>query len=76
MGVDYTVEKSLVMSREPFEIDGIRYVAERTCRNVAEPPRSGGFWPSPHFRCSECGEPHVSVNYVDYCPHCGAKVVS
>lgn len=49
-------------------------VSERTCRNVSEPPESGGFWPSPHFKCSECGCEHVSTDYVYYCPNCGAKV--
>lgn len=48
---------------------------ERTCRDIAEPPKGGGFWPAPHFKCSECGGEHVSIDYVSYCPKCGAKVV-
>ncbi len=46
-----------------------------TCRNVHEPPKTATFWPSPHFKCSECGEVHVSMQYVYYCPNCGRKVV-
>ena len=49
--------------------------AERTCKNVHEPPTTSTFWPSPHFKCSECGATHVSVDYVYFCPNCGAKVV-
>ncbi len=45
-----------------------------TCHDVSEPPENG-FWPAPHFECSECGGGHVSTDYVDYCPHCGARVV-
>ena len=48
--------------------------AERTCRNVHEPPKDSTFWPAPHFKCSECGAVHVSVDYVFYCPNCGARV--
>ena len=47
---------------------------ERTCRNVHEPPKDSAFWPAPHFKCSECGAVHVSVDYVFYCPNCGARV--
>ena len=46
-----------------------------TCRNIHEPPKDGMFWPSPHFKCSECGATHVSMDYVYYCPNCGRKVV-
>ena len=46
-----------------------------TCKNVAEPPSDGTFWPAPHFECSECGHKHVSMSYVYFCPNCGAKVV-
>lgn len=49
---------------------------ERTCRNVHDLPKDGTFWPAPHFKCSECGCTHVSLEYVFYCPNCGAKVVS
>lgn len=51
------------------------YVPERTCRDVSEPPKDGGFWPTPHFKCSECGEGHISMDYVYYCPNCGARVI-
>ena len=47
-----------------------------TCRNVHEPPKDTTFWPSPHFKCSECGATHVSMGYVYYCPNCGRKVVN
>lgn len=46
-----------------------------TCADVSKPPKEG-FWPAPHFECSECGCKHVSPDYVRYCPHCGARVVS
>lgn len=46
-----------------------------TCRNVHEPPRNTTFWPVPHFRCSKCGKAHVSVDYVFFCPNCGAEVI-
>ena len=45
-----------------------------TCHDVSESPEDGVFWPSPHFRCSECGATHVSLEYVHYCPNCGRKV--
>lgn len=47
-----------------------------TCHNVHEPPKDTTFWPSPHFKCSECGSTHVSMEYVFYCPNCGRKVVN
>lgn len=46
-----------------------------TCHNVHEPPKDTTFWPVPHFKCSECGATHVSMDYVFYCPNCGRKVV-
>ena len=46
-----------------------------TCHNVHEPPKDKTFWPSPHFKCSECGATHVSMEYVYFCPNCGRKVV-
>ena len=46
-----------------------------TCRDVHEPPRNTTFWPTPHFKCSECGATHVSTSYVFYCPNCGRRVV-
>ena len=46
-----------------------------TCHNVHEPPKDTTFWPSPHFKCSECGSTHVSMEYVFYCPNCGRKVI-
>ena len=51
------------------------YVPEKTCHNISEPPADGGFWPAPHFKCSLCGELHVSMDYVFYCPNCGARIV-
>lgn len=49
-------------------------VGRGTCHDVSEPPKDGVFWPSPHFRCSECGATHVSLEYVYYCPNCGRQV--
>lgn len=46
-----------------------------TCHNVHEPPKDETFWPAPHFKCSECGATHVSMEYVYFCPNCGRKVV-
>ena len=46
-----------------------------TCHNVHEPPKDTTFWPAPHFKCSECGATHVSMEYVFYCPNCGRKVI-
>lgn len=46
-----------------------------TCRNVHEPPKDTTFWPAPHFKCSECGATHVSMEYVFFCPNCGRKVM-
>ena len=44
------------------------------CDNIHEPPKDATFWPSPHFKCSECGATHISIDYVFYCPNCGRKV--
>jgi rubrerythrin len=55
-------------------IAALRNRLTETCHNVAEYPEDG-FWPSPHFKCSECGASHVSMEYVHYCPNCGRKVV-
>ena len=46
--------------------------AERTCRNVSDPPEG--------FLCSECGwgdfaEPSHLLADANYCPNCGARVV-
>lgn len=46
-----------------------------TCHNVHEPPKDTTFWPAPHFKCSECGATHISMNYVFYCPNCGRRIV-
>lgn len=46
-----------------------------TCHNVHVMPRTGAFWPTPHFKCSECGAVHVSMEYVFYCPNCGREVI-
>lgn len=59
---------------EAEAIDAWNTRAERTCRNVDEE--------YPYFECSECGC-HAVVGYrgsgaglPNYCPNCGAKVVS
>jgi len=57
-----------------LEVNGERFERVGYCENVAEPPVNGGFWPAPHFKCSECGHDHVSMDYVDRCPKCGAIV--
>jgi hypothetical protein len=49
-------------------------MGRETCHDVSEPPKDCAFWPSPHFKCSECGATHVSMEYVYYCPNCGRKV--
>ncbi len=48
--------------------------SERTCRNIAVPPKDDGSCQAQHFKCSECGRLHVSIDCVHYCPGCGAKV--
>ena len=55
--------------------DELNARAERTCKNIHEPPRNNTFWPTPHFKCSECKNVHVSMDYVYYCPNCGCKVI-
>ena len=49
----------------------VRYVPERTCRNVNDVMKTGEI----QFACSECGgiDDWARPNY---CPHCGARVVS
>lgn len=48
---------------------------ERTCHNDLKDSDYGGVWPIPHFKCSSCGGLFASYEF-DYCPNCGAKVVS
>lgn len=62
---------------EPYVVDGhvfygrkaVRYVPERTCRNL-NPPSCRD------FECSECGESsEFTPGFMpNYCPHCGARV--
>ena len=68
--LDYQKE---VMARELW--DKLRSDVRGECHNVHEPPKNTTFWPVPHFKCSECGAVHVSMDYVYFCPACGAKVV-
>lgn len=56
-------------------IERIATLGVGTCKNIHEPPRNTTFWPTPHFKCSECGATHVSMEYVYFCPNCGRKVV-
>lgn len=44
-----------------------------TCNDVYI-PRGDGFTPYITFKCSVCGETHVSLTYCNYCPNCGAEV--
>ena len=53
----------------------IATLGRRKCKNVHEPPKDTTFWPAPHFKCSVCGKTHVSIDYVYFCPNCGAEVV-
>lgn len=50
-------------------------LGRRKCKNIHEPPKDTTFWPAPHFKCSVCGKTHVSMDYVYFCPNCGAEVV-
>lgn len=56
-------------------ITRIATLGRRKCKNVHEPPKDTPFWPAPHFKCSVCGKTHVSMDYVYFCPNCGAEVV-
>jgi rubrerythrin len=58
-----------------YTIESLSNRLAETCHDVSEPPEDGVFWPTPHFRCSECGATHVSLEYVNYCPKCGRRVV-
>lgn len=59
-----------VSSRELFDAWNTR--AERTCENMAEQCFREAY---NAFLCSRCGTKTAFTN-VDYCPSCGAKVVS
>lgn len=53
-------------------VDDVKYVPERTCKNIGEPEGS--------FLCSSCGwgdfaPPGLPLKDAKYCPGCGAKVV-
>ena len=60
-------------AKTPDEL--VALLEQRTCKDVAEPPSDGTFWPAPHFECSKCGHKHVSMSYVFFCPNCGRRVV-
>ena len=68
--LDYQKE---VMARKLW--DKLRSDVRGECHNVHEPLKNPTFWLTPHFKCSECGAVHVSMEYVHFCPNCGAKVV-
>lgn len=79
MSVDYTIPKDIIRSGEPFEIDGIKYVMERTCR--IEHVKSGTLYDVWRYTCcdyehsesrTDAGASEIPQNY---CPNCGAKVV-
>ena len=75
MGDTITLADVAMQLREAADtIAALRNRLTETCHNVAEYPEDG-FWPSPHFKCSECGASHVSMEYVRYCPSCGRRVV-
>ena len=72
---EYNAKEVLALLDWWMEHRDERHMPVRTCKNVAEPPSDGTFWPAPHFTCSECGHKHVSMSYVYFCPNCGRKVV-
>ena len=57
-----------------FELDGVKFVPERTCKAVlVDLVRARGFHGySESLECSECGKPLFEC--FNYCPNCGAKV--
>lgn len=56
--------------------DGDALQNVRTCHNTDSVPGDGsGFYPTPHFKCSECGASYALTDYAYYCPRCGRKVV-
>lgn len=74
----YAPNDSIVEDIEKNTVESLRRdvleSARDTCHNIHEPPRNTTFWPVPHFRCSKCGKAHVSMDYVFFCPNCGAEV--
>lgn len=49
---------------------------KRTCTNVDPVPKDGSaFYPTPHFKCSECGASYALTDYAYWCPACGAEVI-
>lgn len=75
MAYPTTIPVRLFKQGEFAEINGKRYVPERTCRNV------GYYSDSTRFECSEC-EFNGWVKWAKdgkdrvpgYCPNCGARV--
>lgn len=66
-----------VLVHHEGSVDDVRYVPERTCRNVSPDPTG--------FRCSECGaEDYTSDSMtmwrdggpvdISFCPNCGARI--
>lgn len=63
-----------VIDEDTIRYGGSTFKRERTCRDVSEPPKTSAFWPSPHFKCSDCGADYVLSDYAYWCPACGARV--
>lgn len=65
---------------ESVEIDGQRYVPERTCRIVVSIDRSPASYGGKVHRCSSCRKALPKALFrngwtqLDYCPRCGARV--
>lgn len=61
--------------REAIKAWNTRY--KRTCKNLDVVPKDGsGFYPTPHFKCSECGASYALTDYAYWCPSCGAEVIN
>ena len=56
-----------------IEVDGRKYVPERTCRDLSG--EDGTVFEYYDFGCSECGFASCAVD-AKFCPECGARVVA
>lgn len=67
MSLSYDIPKDEIRSGR-FVLDGEVWVKERTC-NISDHVADVAW-------CSECKEPMKYPDHPNYCPTCGAKVVS